>query len=117
MKVVLDSCIWAGTINVLRGAGYDTIWVGNYFKNDPGDNEILQYAYENDRTLITLDKDFGELAIVKGAPHKGIIRIVNFAAREQGLICVKILKNYKEELKNKALITVDKNKIRVRLAD
>ena len=32
---------------------------------DPGDDDILTYAYQEDRILVTLDKDFGELAIVQ----------------------------------------------------
>lgn len=30
--------------------------------------------------LVTLDKDFAELAIVHDTPHSGILRIVNFPA-------------------------------------
>jgi len=33
--------------------------------------------------LVTLDKDFGELAIVKGALHAGIVRLVAIRARDR----------------------------------
>jgi predicted nuclease of predicted toxin-antitoxin system len=33
-------------------------------------------THAESRVLVTLDKDFGELAIMKGAPHAGIIRLV-----------------------------------------
>ncbi|MEM7108257.1 MAG: DUF5615 family PIN-like protein [Bacteroidota bacterium] len=114
MKVIVDSCIWGGTMSALQNSGYDSIWVGNFLE-DPGDEEILNLAYKQNRIRITLDKDFGELAIVKGYLHKGIIRIVNFRAEEQGLVCVKILEKYNMELGQGALITVDRNKTRVRL--
>ena len=32
------------------------------------------YAHEHTQILVTSDKDFGELAIVNGQPHSGIIR-------------------------------------------
>ena len=51
--------------------------MGNW-PEDPGDEEILEYAYKEGRILVTLDKDFGELAIVHDTPHSGILRIVNF---------------------------------------
>lgn len=67
-KVLLDSCVWGGAQPVLERAGYDTVWIGQ-FLSDPGDDEIINWAYRENRVLITLDKDFGELAVVKGIPH------------------------------------------------
>ncbi|MGB5158171.1 MAG: DUF5615 family PIN-like protein [Desulfobacterales bacterium] len=45
--------------------------------------EILELAHKQNRVLITLDKDFGELAIVRKIPHSGIIRLVNISAKNQ----------------------------------
>ena len=114
MKVLLDSCVWSGAKPVLQDAGFNTVWVGQ-FLSDPGDNEIISLAYRENRVLVTLDKDFGELAVVRGIPHRGIIRIVNFRAQDQGAACVQILQKYREELRQGALITADKNRVRVRL--
>jgi len=38
--------------------------VGNWAA-DPGDVDILAYAAANGAVLVTIDKDFGELAIVR----------------------------------------------------
>jgi len=65
--------------------------------------------------LITLDKNFGELAIVRNLPHFGIIRLSGIASREQGKICGIILNEYKEDLNKGAIVTADKKKIRIRL--
>lgn len=83
MKILLDTCVWSGARAVLEDAGYDVIWTGDW-EQDPGDNEILAYAYRESRILVTLDKDFGELAIVFNRPHSGILRLVNLSARQQG---------------------------------
>jgi hypothetical protein len=45
-------------------AGHDVIWAGDW-SDDPGDEAILARASEERRVLVTLDKDFGELAIVR----------------------------------------------------
>ncbi len=90
MKVLLDTCVWGKAIEEISNAGYDVVWVGNWEK-DPGDKEILEIAYKEERVLVTLDKDFGEFAVVFGQPHVGIIRLVNFSARKQAAICLKIL--------------------------
>ncbi|MCB0260876.1 MAG: DUF5615 family PIN-like protein [Calditrichaeota bacterium] len=113
MKVLLDTCIWPGMIEELAKAGHDVTWAGNW-PSDPGDEQILEIAYNEERVLITLDKDFGELAILQGKSHRGIIRIVNFSVRAQGQISLFILKKYHDQLQNRAIITVDPNKVRIR---
>ena len=44
--------------------------------------KFLAKAHYEGRILVTLDKDFGELAIVKGKPHSEILRLVNLSARQ-----------------------------------
>jgi hypothetical protein len=41
MKLLLDSCIWGGALSVLRYAGFDVEWSGEW-PVDPGDEEILR---------------------------------------------------------------------------
>lgn len=116
MKVTLDSCVWGGASKILQNAGYHVVWIGDFLE-DPGDEAIIKQAFNQARVLVTLDKDFGELAVVKGVPHHGIIRLVNHAGREQGPVCVQVLQKYRDDLSQGALITVDKHKIRVRKKD
>ena len=77
MRLLLDTCIWGGAAPELRAAGHDVSWAGDW-PQDPGDDEILALAHRERRVLVTLDKDFGELAIVHEQPHGGIVRIVGF---------------------------------------
>ncbi len=116
MKVLLDSCVWGGAKPILQDAGYDTVWVRD-FLNDPGNEAIIDLAYQEDRVLVTLDKDFGELAVMKNILHRGIIRIVNFRAQDQGPVCIQLLQKYTEELRQRALITADRTRTRVRLVN
>lgn len=113
MKLLLDTCVWGGAVKDLRSGGHDVVWSGDW-SEDPGDEEILARAHSEHRVLVTLDKDFGELAIVHRIPHSGIIRLVNFPARQQGWVCLKILSRYEEELLSGAIITADSHKIRIR---
>ena len=115
MKCLLDTCVWGGALKELATAGHDVIWSGHW-EEDPGDDQILALAYAEDRVLITLDKDFGELAIVYGKPHRGIIRLVNIAARQQGLYAARIMARYAEDLKLGAIITVQPDRVRIRLS-
>jgi predicted nuclease of predicted toxin-antitoxin system len=79
MKLLLDTCVWGGAKAELRAAGHDVYGTGD-LAEDPGDEDILTQTHVEQRVLITLDKDFGELAIRQSLPHCGIVRLVNFGA-------------------------------------
>ena len=72
VRILLDACVWAGARAELGAAGHDVIWIGDE-PPDPGDDEALRRAHAEGRVLVTLDKDFGELAVFRGEPHSGII--------------------------------------------
>ena len=65
--------------------------------------------------LVTLDKDFGELAIVHERPHSGIIRLVNLASRQQAPICLKAIELHEDELRSGAIITAEQTRLRIRM--
>lgn len=115
MNVLLDSCVWGGATSVIGAAGHEVEWVGDW-PADPGDEEILAYAAAKDAVLVTIDKDFGELFVVRGLPHAGIIRIVGFAARDQGPASIAALARYGDELQAGALVTVERTRTRIRSA-
>ena len=115
MRILLDTCVWGGACKDLRAAGHDVIWAGEW-SQDPGDDEILEKAHLEKRVLVTLDKDFGELAIVRRIPHSGIIRLVNLGARQQAPACLRVINLHEEELKSAAIITVEPTRLRIRLA-
>jgi len=116
MRLLLDACVWGGARHDLEAAGHDVIWAGDW-DTDPGDEEILASAHRDGRVLVTLDKDFGELAVVRGKPHGGIVRIVRTAARDQARVCLAILARHDESLRKGAIITADSSRLRIRLAD
>ena len=68
MRLLLDTCVWGGVAEELVSAGHDAIRAGGW-DTDPGDQEILEIANRDSRVLVMLDKDFGELAVVRGHPH------------------------------------------------
>lgn len=113
MKLLLDSCVWGGARAEIELAGHDVIWSGDW-SSDPGDDEILAHAHREGRILVTIDKDFGELAIVRRLPHSGILRLVNLAARQQAPVCLRVLARYGDELTAGAIVTAGLTRIRIR---
>ena len=61
---------------------------------------------------MTLDKDFGELAIVHGRPHGGILRLANFPARQQARACLRVLGLHGAELEAGAIVTAEPGVVR-----
>jgi predicted nuclease of predicted toxin-antitoxin system len=114
VKVLLDACVWGGAQAQLLSEGHDVRWVGDS-PADPGDEEVISQAYLERRVLVTLDKDFGELAVVRGMAHCGIIRLVDVAASRQAEVCLLVLRRYAADLELGALITVSSGRIRIRL--
>ncbi len=114
MKLLLDSCVWGGAVGRLRAAGHDVAWSGDW-PVDPGDIEILARALAEGRILVTLDKDFGELAIVRGFPHAGILRLVGMSALLQADVTLRVIEAHGADLAAGAIITAEAGRLRVRL--
>ena len=113
MKLLLDSCVWGGARAELISSGHEAIWAGDW-PSDPGDEEILARAHKDGRILVTLDKDFGDLAVTQAKVHCGIIRLVNIAARRQSFLCGHVLERHSEDLLRGAIVTVEAGRLRVR---
>ena len=71
----------------------------------------------NNRVLVTLDRDFGELAIIRAIPHCGILRLVNLSTRQQPIVCLQVLELYGNELLSGAIITASLGRVRIRPKD
>jgi predicted nuclease of predicted toxin-antitoxin system len=116
MQLLVDSSVWGGVRTDLSVAGYDVVWVGDW-PEDPGDEDILTRAHAEGRILITRDKDFGELAVLRGLPHSGILRLADTPARQQAAVCLRVLEAHGAALQAGAIVTADPFRVRIRLPD
>lgn len=115
MKLLLDNCLSPAVGRQLRAAGHDVVTVSDW-SSDPGDPEIVRRAEAERRVLVTLDKDFGKLAMVHKMPHFGIIRIAGgFRSDQHGLVLDQLLAEHGDLLDAGAMIVVEGTKMRVRL--
>ncbi len=116
MRLLLDSCVSGVVRDALANAGHDVAWAGDWPK-DPGDEEILARAHAENRILVTLDKDFGELAVVRGAPHSGIVRLVDLSLKLQATACLRVLELHGPEIERGAIATAEPGRLRIRPAE
>ena len=113
MKLLLDACVWGGAKGELAAAGHDVVWIGDR-EDNPEDDQVLALAHREGRSVVTIDKDFGELAIVHRRPHRGILRLVGFSARQQGRATLAAIERHGEELAAGALIVAEPGRLRIR---
>ena len=71
-------------------------------------------APQDEELVLTLDKDFGELAIVRDIPHRGILRLADIRAADPGLAAVAAINAHGAALTKGAVVTVEPGRVRVR---
>ena len=70
MRFIVDRCAGRRLAEWLRDSGHDVLDTRN-LGPDPGDAALLERAASENRVLITVDKDFGELIYLhRNAPHR-----------------------------------------------
>lgn len=78
------------------------------------DEDVLALALEEDRVLVTEDKDFGELVFVRRLPHACIIRFVDMPVAEKVAAMRDLIERHADAIQDGALIVVTQNRVRVR---
>jgi predicted nuclease of predicted toxin-antitoxin system len=76
MRVLVDVSAGPGVAAELNLLGHDVAEVAN---RDPrmDDTDVLAWSVAEDRVVVTIDTDFGELVFHHGHRHAGVVRFVN----------------------------------------
>jgi predicted nuclease of predicted toxin-antitoxin system len=108
MKFLLDENLGIKIPQFLRSLKFDVLSI---LELSPGmtDQEVLKLANKDNRILITLDKDFGELVFKEGLLHSGVIllRLNNNSIDNKKKIILKAL-NTTKNYSNKFTVIRDK---------
>ena len=114
MKFLLDACASSRSMHsTLTSLGHDVV---SALDIDPSaaDEVLLAVATEEQRILITEDKDFGELVFVRRLPHPSIIRFVEMPVSQKVAAMLELLDRHEADMIAGAMIVVTRNRIRVR---
>ena len=65
MKLLLDQDVYAATAQFLLDLGHDVVLVAGLGLSRAQDREILRVAQEQNRVMVTRDRDFGNLVFVR----------------------------------------------------
>lgn len=99
MKFLADEGVEGVIVDYLRATGYDTKYIIE-MERGIDDETVLSIARQEDRILITRDKDFGELVYLLNKLHSGIIlnRLAGLSAIKKAELVTQVIKTYSHEL-------------------
>jgi len=115
MRILADENFPALSVQELEKLGHDVLWVRTVMPG-AGEDAILARAQTEERLLVTLDKDFGELAFGKQLPADcGVVlfRIKMTDAKAAAAKMARVLNSRTDWIGNFAVVEDDR--IRMRL--
>jgi len=105
MRFVVAECTGPAVAHWLEKRGHDVFSV---YDDAPGieDAEVLHRAHEEERILITNDKDFGGKVYRERYPHSGIVLLRLDNERRQNKIAVlrRLLEKYADRLPDQFVV-------------
>ena len=114
MKFLLDVCVSSRALTAfLIAQGHDVLSVVDV-DTRASDERIMELARQEDRVLITEDKDFGELVFVRDRPHGPLVRVVELSVVEQVQAVDELLEQHYHELTGQVIVTIARGRIRIR---
>lgn len=115
MRLLADENFPLASVLYLRNRNFDILSIGSDHQGI-SDKSVLEFAIEQKRTLLTFDRDFGELIFKEGFhPIEGVVllRLSSFLPEEPGQIIDKIIKENNIDFKS-AITVVDESGLRQR---
>ncbi len=80
---------------------------------DPGDRALLELAESENRVLVTMDKDFGELIYLRRVSHAGLIRLPDVRVARRIEMIEELIDQQGEALQERAIVTIQGGRVRV----
>lgn len=117
MKLLVDVNLTPKWIDVLEKEDIEAIHWSNVGPLDASDRQILEYALENNLVVFTHDLDFGNILAVTSANAPSVIQIRTENTTPDFLLdlLLRALDQFKSQLNEGALITIDPGKMRAKI--
>ena len=114
LRFLVDESCDFGIVRALRAEGYDVVALTEITTRSL-DDEVIVQSYDENRILLTEDKDFGQLVFASRADSAGVI-LIRFPGNERKSLqatIVKLIQERGNEIRN-AFAVVQPGHIRVR---
>ena len=110
----MDRCAGSRLAEWLQGEGHDVL-EARTLGADPGDRALLELAASENRVLITIDTDFGELVYLHDLPHAGLVRLPDVPAERRIALMAAVIDHHGQALEERAIVTIRGERIRISL--
>ena len=115
MRFLLDQDVYALTAGFLRQLGHDVVTAADLGGSRASDSELLEIAQQQDRLLVTRDRDFGSLVFLQRL-GSGVIylRVTPTNVGEIHDELLRVLQLYPEAELHRAFVVVERGRHRFR---
>ena len=105
LKFILDMGVGNKVGQYLASQGYDALLIST-INPSMSDSDILAIAENENRMVITMDKDFGELVYHSERKHAGVLllRLEDATGEEKVEVMQFIMENFEDRLQNKFFV-------------
>ena len=116
IKILLDQGLPRSSVKMLNDKGWDVIHTGDVGLSRATDRQLLEYARNENRIIITLDSDFHAILATENVGAPSVIRIRNEGLKGPDFaeLITKILPQIQDALISGAMVTITENAIRIR---
>jgi predicted nuclease of predicted toxin-antitoxin system len=114
MRFLVDECTGPSVARWLQEQGHDVFSVYDQARGI-SDDRVIARAYQEERILVTNDKDFGEKIYRDKKPHRGIVllRLDDERADNKIEIVRRLLESYADKMANSFIVATE-DKVRIR---
>jgi predicted nuclease of predicted toxin-antitoxin system len=117
VKIIIDMNLSPDWVAVLRNAGHEAVHWSEIGPQNADDEEIVVRAERDGAMIMTRDLDFGAYLVLAGRTRPSVIQVraKRTSADRYADLVLKALHQTRFELEQGALVTVDFERVRVRL--
>ena len=113
MKFLVDVNASGALAHWLTDMGHDVVQVREFDAKMP-DDKILSWAVQEQRIIITTDRDFEEMIWREGKQHCGILRLDNLPRSDRKALLMEVLIHHSDALLSGSVVIALRQKIRIR---
>jgi predicted nuclease of predicted toxin-antitoxin system len=116
VRLLADVNIGPRTVERLRSLGHDVVRVGEVLMPTASDREIIEYARDEDRAVLTQDLDLTTIVALSGGNRPSVITLRLPSARIESVnaILEAVLPALEEDVTQGIVATIEEGRIRRR---